>query len=225
MAILPNSDIQQIQFCEDHIDVWTTNATAIGLTTAQVSALSSATNKARGSYNTAQTVRLASKAATANFHGDTGEMRENVRDLITLIKAKAETTNNPSVYTLAQIPPPAAPSPLPVPSAPTDFTVNLETDGSLTLRWKCQTNGTATGIFYQVQRKFTGESQYINIGGAPTKEFNDNTVPAGSGGVYYRVTGYRGTRAGAPSSQLFVQFGVAGPGGISVTGGTLAMAA
>lgn len=225
MAILPNSEVEQIQFCEDHISAWNLNATAIGLTTALVSALQTATTKARGSYNAAQTARLASKAATAVFHTDTGSMRDNVRDLLVLIKAKAETTNNPGVYTLAQIPSPAAPAPLPVPGAPTDFTVNLETDGSLTLRWKCKITGTATGVFYQVQRRFVGQTQFSNIGGAPTKEFNDATVPMGNNGVYYQVTGYRGTRAGATSTQLFVQFGVGGGGSISVSGGTLAIAA
>lgn len=223
-SIIPDAYLEQIQFSEDHIGPFTTNAAAIGVTTSQLSALTAATTKARGSYNAAQAARLASKAATVQFHNDTNDVRDMLRDLITLIKAKAETTDNPNVYALAQIPPPAAPAPAALPGKPEGFVIILEADGSLTLTWKCENSTTSSGVFFQVQRKLAGESVFTNIGGTPVKSFNDATVPAGVGGLTYLITGYRGTRIGKTSDQITVQFGVDGAG-MRVSGATVQMAA
>lgn len=223
-TVLPDAYLEQIQFCEDHLAPFTLNAAAIGLTGPQVSNLGALTVKARAAYNAAQAARLASKAATLTFHTDTGDMRDNIRDLIALIKTKAETTNNPNVYALAQISAPSPATPASPPGQPSNFIITLETDGSLTLTWKCKNSTTSTGVFFQVQRKLAGETNLRNIGGTPVKSFNDATVPAGIGSLVYLVTGFRGTRAGDASDQITVQFGVGG-GGLSVVGATLKMAA
>ncbi len=43
MSVLPDTKIGKVQFCEGHIAVWTTNATAIGTTTTAVTDLGTKT--------------------------------------------------------------------------------------------------------------------------------------------------------------------------------------
>ena len=233
MSILPKNLNDQIIFCETHAPVWAAIPTAIGLTAAQCSALTIATNTAREAYGEAQAARDASKAATTTLRSGVSIMRTQVSDLIRQIKAFAELQANPNtVYAFAQIPPPAAPTPMPAPGKPTDFAVVLNSDGSVTLSWMAAESAASSGAFFAVSRKLPGQSAFVGIGGAPgsTSEtrrpsFTDGTVPASaaSQGAQYIVQGFRGTRVGEASDAVVVQFGVDGGGGFA--NATLRMAA
>ncbi len=230
MSILPGSTIEQIQFCEAHVPVWTEVAMAIGLTAPQVASLGTKTSAARGAFNAAQAAREASKAATIQQNTDARTMRNQASDLIRQIKAYAELQSNPnSVYAAAQIPPPSAPLPMPAPGKPSDFSVVLESDGSVTLSWNAAESAASTGAFFTISRKLPGQSSFSGIGGAPgtTSEsrrcsFTDATVPtsAAGSGAQYIVQGFRGTRIGEASDAVTVQFGVDGGGGMSLSAAT-----
>ena len=237
MSVLPDTTIGQIQFCEAHNAVWAIAPAAIGLTAAQVTALTTATGTARKSFNDAQIARQASKAATTKLRTDAAVMRSQVADLVRQIKAFAELQAVPgTVYSAAQIPPPAAPVPAPAPGKPADFAVTLESDGSVTLSWTATDSAASLGAFFTVSRKLPGQAggAFVGIGGAPgsTAEsrrcsFTDSTVPASaaSAGAQYIVQGFRGTRAGEPSDAITVQFGADGAG-LSVAGaGVMKLAA
>lgn len=225
MSVLPNTPLAQIQFCEAHNPVWTVAPPTIGLTAAQCTALTSATTAARKNYNDAQAIREASKAATTTLHAGVTTMVNQVSSLIAQIKAFADLQANPAtVYALAQIPPPAAPTPLPAPGKPTDFAVALNSDGSVTLSWNSTDSAASSGAFFAISRKLPGQTAFTGIGGAPgsTSEarrasFTDSTVPASaaSAGAQYIVQGFRGTRVGDASDATTVQFGVDGGGGFS----------
>lgn len=230
MPVLPDKELQLIQFCEAHNPVWAATPTAIGLTAAQVTALATLTTTARKSYNDAQAAREASKAATTTLHGGTAALRTGVADLLKLIKAYAENQADPStVYSAAQIPPPAAPSPPPAPGQPTNITVGLNPDGSLTLRWSAVNASPTSGAFFAIARRLGTSGPYTGIGGASggprgNSEFTDSTVPIGAQQVSYIIQGQRGTQMGQPSEAINVQFGVGG--GLNVSGGaSLALAA
>src|SRR5262245_21612322 len=222
MSILPNALNDQIIFCEAHAPVWTAAPTTIGLTAAQCTTMTSNTSKARGSFNAAQSAREASKAATTTLHKDVTTMRDQVASLIAQIKAFAELQSNPAtVYAAAQIPPPATPTPLPAPGKPTDFSVVLNSDGSVTLSWTSTDSSASTGAFFAVSRKLPGQSAFVGVGGAPgsTSEsrrpsFTDATVPASAAGqgAQFIVQGFRGTRVGDASDAVTVQFGTDGNG-------------
>ena len=233
MSVLPQNLNDQIIFCEAHAPVWTAIPTTIGLTAAQCTTMTGNTTKARGSYNAAQLAREASKAATTTLNHDVTAMRDQVASLIAQIKAFAELQANPAaVYAAAQIPPPAAPTPLPAPGKPTDFSVVLNSDGSVTLSWAASDSAASTGAFFAVSRKLPGQGAFVGIGGAPgsTSEtrrpsFTDATVPASaaSQGAQYIVQGFRGTRVGDASDAIVVQFGIDSGGGFQSA--TLKMAA
>lgn len=227
MAVLPDSRVDQIEFCEAHIDVWSAAPATIGLTAAQVAALSGLTEDARKDYLAAQTARDASKSATEKFYDSTRDMREKAAELIRVIKTFADTTNNPNVYQLAQIPQPAAPSVNPPPGKPTGITITLNASGAIALSWKSEN---ASGGFFQVYRRIgtSTTGAFTNIGGTGNREFTDGTLPLGSTSVTYRIQGFRGQDPGESSDNVLVQFGVAGGAGgagVTVEGATLQMAA
>lgn len=233
MSILPTTLIEQIEWCESHAPVWSVTPASIGLTAAQCTALTNATNSARESYGKTLDAREASKAQTTKMRGDVSTMRTQVGDLIRQIKAFAELQSNPNtVYSAAQIPPPSSPTPMPAPGKPTDFAVVLNSDGSVTLSWTATESAASTGAFFAISRKLPGQTSFVGIGGAPgsTSEsrrpsFTDSTVPAtaASQGAQYIVQGFRGTRTGEASDAVVVQFGVDGGGGFA--NATLKMAA
>ena len=218
MSVLPDTIIGQIQFCEAHNPIWSAAPTTMGLTAAQCTALATATTNSRKSYNDAQAARQASKAATTKLHTDAAIMRAQVADLIRQIKAYAELQAVPgNVYTAAQIPEPAAPTPAAPPGKPADFLVTLNADGSVTLSWNATNSAASTGAFFTVSRKLPGQTAFVGVGGAPgtTSEsrrasFTDATVPASAAGsgAQYIVQGFRGTRSGESSDAVTVQFGV-----------------
>lgn len=234
MSVYPKSIIEQIEFCENHAAVWAAAPTTIGLTAPAVATLAEKTADARAAYDAAQSARLISKAATTSLSASTVLMRTQAADLIRQIKAFAQAQPVPgTVYAAAQIPAPAAPVPMPAPGKPTDFSVTLNSDGSVALSWMSTDSAASTGAFFTVSRKLPGQTAFTGIGGAPgsTSEsrrcvFTDATVPAtaASQGAQYIIQGFRGTRTGEASDSVTVQFGTdAGGGGF--TSARLKMAA
>lgn len=205
MPILPDSKLAQIEFFEAHIAVWTANAAAIGITVPNVTVLSSNTIAARTAYNAAQVARQASKAATTTFNNAHAPMRDLGGDLIAMIKAFAETTNNPAVYAVAQIPPPAPPQPAPPPAQPTDLAATLDTFGVLTLTWKSVPKGPTSGIFFFVERK-VGTGAWTPLGGTQDASFIDPVGLTVTNVIQYRVKARRGDESSAWSDQLAVDF-------------------
>jgi len=136
MSVVPTPKVAKIEFYENHVSPWSSNAVAIGTTAAEVTALQTKTTAARDAYNDALSARDAAKAATLAFDNAVAAMADAGADIIKQIRAKAATAGT-SVYVLAQIPAPATPTPVGPPGTPYDFGVELLGDGSLELRWRC----------------------------------------------------------------------------------------
>ncbi len=234
MSVLPGKDLEQIQFCESHLPIWSASPAAVGLTAGQCAALDTLTKAARLSYTNAQNARQASKAATTTFHTNVVSMRGTASDLIRTVKAFAENSANPgAVYAAAQIPEPLPPSPPPPPGTPEKVTVGLNPDGSIRLNWKARDAAPTSGAVFNIVRRVGASASYMSIGsgmstGAGRFQFTDTTLAFGTQTASYIITGQRGTQMGTPSEAVNVQFGVASGGGgagFSVTGATLGMAA
>lgn len=220
MGILPRKKIERLEFFEQHVEPWTSNAAILGLSPAAMTALAAAVGNARTAWNAAQAARLASKAATNEFDDTLSASGKLVAEAIELIRNKAESTNDPSIYNIALIPPPATPSTLPPPGSPFDFKINLEQGGALGLKWKCNNPENASGTIYEVRRQAQGSpaDQWTFAGATGTREFLDTTLPSSMAatGVNYQITAVRSTSRGVPS--IFnVRFGVSGGGGFTVT--------
>jgi hypothetical protein len=214
MSLIPPSVTGTIDYLQSKIDPWTTSATAIGTTTAAVTALAANVAAAQDKLAAQIAAQEAAKAATTDLHLAIRTLRRAGADIVKQIRAKAATGGD-AVYVLAQIPPPATPSPVPAPGTPTDFSATLNPDGSLKLRWKCPNPAGSVGTIYQVARRTGAVGPFAAVGGTGTRSFLDPTVPAAAaaaaGGVTYQVTAVRSTASGTPA-QFTVNFGVGGGG-------------
>jgi hypothetical protein len=219
MPTVPSDRLAKLAFYEAHAPVWAPVATSIGLTSAAVTALSTAATNARTCYTAHVAAQAAAKAATAAFYDSIRTLHSAPgmgADMIQQIKTKAQMTNNPNVYVLAQIPAPAVPAPAPAPGTPTDFTVALKQDGSLELKWRCPNPAGVSGTIYQVLRRVSGATaEFSLVGATGTRKFIDNTLPAGASPVTYQVTAVRSTASGDPA-QFTVSFGTGGSGGATI---------
>ena len=208
MGTLPTTRLGKIEFYENHIQAWGANAAAIGLAPADIVALSALVSNARNSYNSAEQARAASRSATIVYHDQTSNLTDFGAGLLRSIRNFAESNDDPNVYALAQIPAPSPPGPVPPPGQPFELRVGLFQTGALELKWKANNPAGSSGTVYEVQRR-VGNSAFEYIGAAGTRTFLDESLPAGSTGVVYQITGIRSTQRGQ-AAQFLVNFGVQG---------------
>jgi hypothetical protein len=199
MARTPKKPLERVQFFKDHIAPWTTNATALGTTASAVTALQTKVTAAETAYDAQQSARQVSENATEAFRLAVAAVNAAGQAIIKNIESTAQSTGNPGVYTLAQLPPPATPTPAGAPGKPFDFKVGVGTTGALELTWK---NTNAAGAVYMVYRKLglTGEFQLLQ--GTGEKKLIDSTVPAGTVQVQYQIQAVRST--GVSDFAMFV---------------------
>ncbi len=218
MSIVPNDRLGKLEFYEAHLEPWGEHAANIGITQTQLTGLTTLTNAARAAYNAAEAARNASKAATQDFYDAVRAMHsapDAGQDMINDIKNYAESKDDPKVYVLAQIPPPAAPGAVPPPGTPFDFNVTLLQSGALELKWKCNNPPGASGTVYEIQRRLA-EGAWTTLSPTGTRAFIDSTIPAGGSPVMYQITGFRSTLRGMPAT-FTVMFGVGGNGATLAT--------
>lgn len=218
-SILPTRVQDLLDFCDQHGTVWNGAPTAIGLTAAQVTAFKALSGSARSNFNAQLAAQEAAKAATTTSQATIKSLRTSAGELLKFIKAYALTQSNPAtVYAAAQIPPPAIPTPAAPPGTPTAIKAALNTDGGLTLSWKCD-NPNPGNVIYNVRRKDGDGATFDFVGATGTRKFIDDTVPSGVASVQYMIQAQRGQNVGTASNALTVFFGVGGPGlAMSITG-------
>ena len=215
MSVLPDGKVPKVEFCEQHVAIFLANATAIGTTTTAVTDLQTKTATARAAFNAQKQAQDDAKSATLAFNLAVEAMTTAAADIIKSIKTKAATAGD-GVYTLANIPAPALPGPVGPLGTPSDFTVELQANGHLKLKWKNANPKSATGVVYQVFRRSTPEGSFDYLGGTGEKRFTDATLPAGSSQVTYQIQAVRSTSVGA-WAQFNVNIGVGGSTSITET--------
>ncbi|MBK8267891.1 MAG: hypothetical protein IPK83_06130 [Planctomycetes bacterium] len=136
-----------------------------------------------------------------------------------LIRAFAINAVDPlNVYNLAQIQPPAPPTPAPPPAQPTNLNVSLDpTEGYLMLSWKAENPVGTSGTSYIIKRKLPTESVFSFIGVSGTKKFVDESLVAGPDSVQYTVQGTRANQVGPVSPIFTISFGRSPDGGFSMS--------
>ncbi len=199
MGVVPPSRVQQLEFYEAHIPVWQANAATIGLTALQVNALNTLVTTARTDYNSQQAAKNAATSATQTFYNSIDTAHESGSNIIATIKTFAANTNNPAVYGLAQIPPPAPATPAPPPDAPTNPLAQLENNGSITIRWNVVQPAPGAGIYTAILRQLNGAGAFVPLGDTGEKNFNDPTVPPGTQRVTYLLQARRAGNSGQSS--------------------------
>lgn len=239
MSVLPDSTLEAIEFCEQHWPVWELDPAAVGLLPATILSIKAATVDARAKYELALAARQASKAATGTLHNYEDVMRGLTTIAIQTIRLYAESTNDPNVFDLAQIPPPAAPTAALPPTAPIQIRASIEPTGALTLAWKAgptppsPINGqnydsSTSRVVYTILRKINDQAAFAPVGTQNaarsgkrgTTSWTDSTLPRGAENIQYTVVGQRtGVSIPGLMSEVFsVVLGVGGGGGLAILG-------
>lgn len=216
MSVVPVKFNDRIQFYEQHISPFTSNATAIGVTTGECSDLQTKTEAARTAFDAREALRQQTEAATVAMRDAIAAMSVAGAAMIKKIRGKADQVGGNSVYTLAEIPPPATPSPVGAPGMPFGFDITLKPNGTLELKWKCENPTGCTNVIYQVYRKVESTGSYEYIGGTGERKFTDLSVPQGVPSIMYQIQATRSTAVG-DANEFTVNFGVNSGGAITAT--------
>lgn len=204
MPVLPNKKSERLTWFEQRFPTWGNQPPQIGLTIAQVTQLGNLVSNARAAFDEAANARIAAKNATVMSDNAIREMVEFGSDLIKTIRNFAETTDNPDVYALASVPPPAAPQPAGAPVAPAEVSADPNADGTITVRWK---GSLANQTFYSIWRRVGSNGNFVQMGAVASKSFIDTQVPAGTTSVSYVVRAQRNNQISAASELVTVLFG------------------
>ena len=211
MPVLPKSRVAEIEWAEERKTLWNTNSVAMGSSALTVTAWEALVDDARAKYQARNEKENAAKAATTDYNMAILAMVNATSDIIKQVKTKAALDGNDTAYSLAQIPVPAAPSPVGTPGTPTDFKVAVQGDGTVVLTWKCPQPAGASGTTYNVYRGPNPTGPWDFLGTAGQRKFIDTTFPAGTTHVTYQIRAIRSTAIGA-YAQFNVNFGGGGGG-------------
>jgi hypothetical protein len=214
MSVVPADIVARIQYFEAHDAPWSDHAAQIGVSAIEVAAMAARTAAARAALEEQLAAQSAAMAATLRLRLAMADMSQAGSDIIKKIRATAATDGD-QVYSLAMIPAPARPSPLPPPGTPTGFTFTLNPVGTLTLKWRCRNPRGAQGTIYQVSRQVEGSGAFTFIGVSGIRRFVDETLPSGAASVIYEIVAIRSTTRGV-AGRFIVNFGVGGGEGAVV---------
>jgi hypothetical protein len=220
MGTLPTKKAELIAFCQQHTVAWSSNAAAIGVPTSVATQFVAQTTAAAATFESQLAAEQAARTAVAECNAEVAELRGLAGECLRLIRAFAEAQAKPSeVYTLAQIPPPSPPGPIPAPGTPDNFKVGLQQTGDLAISWKCANPAGGSGTVYLVERRLNGAGSYSFRAAVGEKKFIDTSIPFGTDQVEYRITAQRSDAVGAPAVWT-VRFGSGGggDGALTITG-------
>lgn len=207
--VSPRADF--VEWCQAHAPVFAADPDAIGMTAGQAAKFKSVTDAAAKAILAQQEAQQAAAVATQRVRAALADLQAGAGDAVRSIRACAELNSNPNkIYSTAQIPPPADPSPTPAPDQPRRLAVTLvAATGALTLTWKAANPRGTSGTAYVIRRRLPGETAFRFLGVTGEKRFTDETVPAGTERVEYTIQGQRGKRTGPLSEILVVVIGKA----------------
>ncbi|MGD1917326.1 MAG: hypothetical protein ACFCBV_14225 [Phycisphaerales bacterium] len=214
MATVPNRKQDMITFFATRLPAWQADPAAIGLSAEQVAALGVRLQAAQDAAGVQATKQAEAKAATEASNTEAQSLRGFGGSLINVIRAFAEASDDPSVYSAAQIPAPADPTPAPAPGMPTDITAAIDNAGSIDLAFKAENAQPHTGTVFEIRRKLDTESAFTLIGTSGEKAYSDATIPAGTTSAVYTITARRGELSSGTSENIFVRFSGAGNPGV-----------
>jgi hypothetical protein len=210
-----------IAWCQAHVQTFLDNDSQIGLTEAEAVAFEAAVNNAAAAALAQEQARQAAQSATEAASQKLAALRRVTRVTVDTIKTFAQSTNNPNVYVLADLPAPGQATPVPPPGRPFDLQVALDaTDGTLVLRWKANNPRGASGTSYIIRRRLPGQGPFEFVGVTGSKKFFDTEFESGPDSVEYTVQGQRSGLSGPVSAIFVVNFGrpgLTGQRSISVT--------
>ncbi len=200
----PNGKNAKISYFQGKAPIWVSNHEALNVPAALASDLQTKATAARAAFDAQQSAKAAWLTALGDCDIAVREMAQVGGSIIGMIRNTAKVEGD-GIYTLAGLPIPTPPGPMPAPGQPTGFKVSLDGNGALTITWKADNPTGSQGTIYRIFRTIAGgEQTYLaDVGG---KKYIDNSLPAGATEVTYAIQGVRSTAVGMWGNFL-VKFG------------------
>jgi hypothetical protein len=201
MSTIPKSYPDAIDWTTTHLANWPADPTEIGLDAARILELTQRKDLAAAALAHALQLDGQKKAAFEAYHTKARSMRDYASQSVGIIRSFARASDNPeAIYTLAQIPAPAGPTPAPAPGVPYKFETRLIQGGSLEVTFECDNEG-SSAVNYEVRRRDGGGqgAPYAFVLNAGERRFVDDTIPNGTGTVSYQIVGFRTNTRGEPA--------------------------
>ena len=207
MSTLPKGRHDRLEYFKTQLSFWEADPAAAGLTQQQVDAVREAVEQATASAQRQSTLQMQAQSATDAFNNDIAFLSRVGRSALLSIRAAGEARgtprgDDPLVYIAAGILAPAKGSKLAPPGCPNDFKTCSLGNGELELSWQCKNPKNAKGTMYAVSRQCDGEGPFVSLGVFGQRRMIDNTLPAGTTRIIYRVQGVRSTREGPVATHL-----------------------
>ena len=212
MRVIPKSPTDKIRFYQTRIAKWAENYSLIGLDAGEVADIEAKILAAREARQAQRIAQQTARSATLAFHQAADALAIAGGSAVLKVRSKATRTDDAKVYVLASLPRPKKASPVDAPGQPTQFKVELDAVGQITLRWKCKNPANAEGTVYELFRRIDG-GPMVFLAVTGKKKFTDETLPAGAANAMYRVTAVRSTKRG-PMASYLVSFGGGGGGAV-----------
>lgn len=201
---IPTRIDEFLRFLSVHVPEWALHAAELGLSAETTDALVAASAEALAKEEAKRQALWAYKGALIEAEVASEKARALASAAVATIRARAATSNDPTVIATAGLDLRAAGGPLPPPGKPSRFEWTLLPDGRLLLKWKCVNPPNAKGTVYEVRRMHWGSdgrgTPYELLGTAGSRKYIDATVPAGVRAITYQITGVRGLKRGQPDS-------------------------
>ena len=197
---IPSSDTIYQDWLANFLTVANSNLGAIGLTTADMTPLTTDKTNFDLAITDAETKQAAAKAATEKKSILRKASELKARALVKRIQAKVDVTAD--LKRQLQITVPGESGGLPVvPYTPMDLIANVVGIGSYELTWK--RNGNAQSIIFVVEAKINSGTEFIQIDSSNRTYFTHLGNPAGAK-IVYRVRAKHGDVFSAPSNEFTV---------------------
>jgi hypothetical protein len=201
MARLPRTHAERIQFYQSHLAPWQESREVLGLTPAQMQALTERVARAKEMFAALQAQRSALLSAGIAFRAALADLNATGGAAMNTIHARAKSAKDPLLYTLAHLPIPQPAAPQPAPRKPYQQATHRTQHGQQMLRWQCKSPRRGEGTLYEIQRRLDGgPDQWLAVVGK--RQFTDDTIPPGTAELTYTITavrcGKRGLSAAFP---------------------------
>ncbi|MCW5757023.1 MAG: hypothetical protein KIT54_07305 [Phycisphaeraceae bacterium] len=207
MSTVPTKLPEAISWVGVRLPVWVVAAPNIGLETSQVASLAALHASAQTLRAEYEALKAQTRAKGQEYRQVAGGMRSTAAGQVVQIRGFARTSPNPgAVFTEAQLPQPAEPTPSPPPGTPEAFKVELLQSGGLRFAFKCDHPSGVTAVTYRVMRQAAPQTPFEFLLNAKKRNFEDDTLTGQSNVVTYLVTAQTSTKDGNPA-YFTVRFG------------------
>ena len=195
----PSKDAEVIPWVENFVQVATANAAALGLGTADITALKTKNADYSGKLNASLAKQAEAQSAIEAKNQYKDAIEDTVRAMVRQVQAKPGVPDNLKAQLRITIP-----SPSPTPSVlypPKDLSAEMTSGGLCLMKWSRNSNSYGTTFIIEASNKTTEKWEMI---GTSTKSQYEAKLPNTLGNNLFRVKAQKGTNISEASNVILI---------------------